>query len=51
MVLNRPGPLPRRTGDGSLAAADPQTHPALRALAYFNIDPAVAEGMRYGRKP
>jgi hypothetical protein len=37
--------------DGSVVAADPQAHPALRALAYFNIDPAVAEGIRYGRKP
>jgi hypothetical protein len=37
--------------DGSPAAADAQARPALRGLAYFNIDPAVAEGLRYGHKP
>jgi hypothetical protein len=36
--------------DGSNVRDDPQAVPALRGLGYFNIDPAVAEGVRYGRQ-
>ena len=36
-------------GDGSDVHQDPQAVPALRGLAYFNIDPAVAERLRQGR--
>ena len=35
--------------DGSPVRDDPQAVPALRGLGYFNIDPAVAEGMKYGK--
>jgi hypothetical protein len=36
--------------DGSQVRDDPEAVPALRGLGYFNIDPAVAEGMRSGFK-
>jgi len=36
--------------DGSSTRDDPQSVPALRGLAWFNIDPAVAEGMKSGRR-